>query len=245
MYHKRISSNLKSNAENPSDIDSSATDRNNNKSYCNHIKKCELVLKKFSSLKQRYLKLKKENRYLKSKNYIKKVMKAKLSEKSINAGTVGMLVSGGKKSKMYRREDISVAAVLKSMSRKAYRFIRKRKLLRLPCESSIQNWIRKFRTNCGGVQNELIDILTAKHGHIQRDTYAFLSFDEMSLKSRWVYDSSNRVVRAPAKKLQCVIARGVITGWKIPVYFSNDFGSIENHYSCNGGEGFQSFGCQF
>ena len=84
-------------------------------------------------------------------------MKDKLMGKS-NPGTIGMLVAGGKKSKKYRREDVSVAAVLKSMSRRAYRYIREKKLLRLPSENVIQNWLRNFRTECSGVQTELLDI---------------------------------------------------------------------------------------
>lgn len=44
----------------------------------------------------------------------------------------------------------------------------------------------------------------------------------MALKSRWAYESAAKLVRKPAKKLQCVIARGLISGWKIPVYFAAD-----------------------
>ena len=49
-----------------------------------------------------------------------------------------------------------------------------------------------------------------------------ISFDEMHLKQRWCYDQAEKRVLKPAKKLQCVFLRGLIHGWKTPVFFAFD-----------------------
>ncbi|KAG8180681.1 hypothetical protein JTE90_006737 [Oedothorax gibbosus] len=46
-----------------------------------------------------------------------------------------------------------------------------------------------------------------------------LSFDEMHIDSRLCYDSSEDQVLGPFSKVQVVLARGIMSPWKQPVYF--------------------------
>ena len=179
------------------------------------------MIKEVLSLKQENKAIKQENRSLKSKKHIKSLVSTYLKGSSVNPATAGMLVTGGRGRRLYLREDVAVGAVLKSMSRKTYRYIRKNKLLKLPSESTISQWLRDFNIRCNGTQHMLLKILSAKHQKPE-DKQVWLSFDEMALKQNWTYDFQNKQALPPAKKLQVCMARGLITGWKLPVYFSTD-----------------------
>ena len=65
--------------------------------------------------------------------------------------------------KLYSREDVAVAAVLKNMSWKTYKFLRKKKLLKLPSESTLGEWLKNFTLDTNGLQHNLLDILSAKN----------------------------------------------------------------------------------
>ena len=71
------------------------------------------------------------------------------------------------------------------------------------------------------VAREGLDIVTAKNLS-EADRELWLSFDEMALRETYVYDTKTKKVLQPAKKLQCVMVRSLISGWKLPVYFSTD-----------------------
>ena len=66
-----------------------------------------------------------------------------------------MLVTGGRGRKIYSREDVAVAAVPKSMSRKAYKFLRKK--------STLGEWPINFSLDTNGLQHSFLDIVTAKN----------------------------------------------------------------------------------
>ena len=44
----------------------------------------------------------------------------------------------------------------------------------------------------------------------------------MQLSERWTYDQVNKRAVLPGKKFQCVMARGLFTRWKTPVYLGVD-----------------------
>ena len=104
--------------------------------------KCKQLQKNVTNLKTQLSKVKKQNRWLKSKKCFNIKMKAKLQESSVNPGTASMIMRGGSKSKCYEKEDIAAAALLKSVSNKSYKILRKRKLLRLPSEFAIRKWLQ-------------------------------------------------------------------------------------------------------
>ena len=85
-------------------------------------------------------------------------MKVKLQESSVNPGTASMIMHGRSRSKCYEKEDIAAAALLKCVSNKSYKILRRRKLLRLPSEFTIRKWLQDFRVEVG-MQESAIDVL--------------------------------------------------------------------------------------
>ena len=116
----------------------------------------------YLALKQENRKLQKEIKYLKSKKYEHSIVFKHLHGKT-NPATATMLVNGGRGKELYSREDVAVAAVLKNMLWKTYKFLRKKKLLKLPSESTLGEWLKNFTLDTNGLQHNLLDILSAKN----------------------------------------------------------------------------------
>ena len=184
------------------------------------ITNCKTTIKHFLSLKKENNRLQTEIKYLKSSAHERSILMKYLNGKTTPA-TAGMIATGRRGKLMYSREDISVAAVLKSMSRKTYQFLRKKKLLKLPCENTIREWLKDFSLDTNGLQHNLLDIVSAKN-MTEADKNLWLAFDEMALREAYVYNGKTKTVLEPAKKLQCVMVRSLISGWKLPVYFSTN-----------------------
>ena len=217
--HKEIVNNNTS-SNNSTTANNKTADNNTNINNLRTIQNCERAIMHYLSLKQQNRTLKKEIKVLKSKKHEKSVVFKHLRAKT-NPATAAMLVTGGRGKKLFSREDVAVAAVLKSMSRKTYKFLRKKKLLKLPCESTLSQWLQNFTLDTDGLQYNLLDILSAKNLS-QADRELWLAFDEMAIRESYLYNSKTKTVLQPAKKLQCVMVRSLISGWKLPIYFSTD-----------------------
>ena len=211
--------NNNTSSNNSTTANNKTADNNTNNTNLNIVENCERAVMHYLSLKQENRTLKKEIKYLKSKKHEKSVISKHLQAKT-NPATAAMLVTGGRGKKLYSREDVAVAAVLKSMSRKTYKFLRK-KLLKLPCESTLSQWLQNFTLDTDGLQHNLLEILSAKNLS-EADRELWLSFDEMAIRESYLYNSKTKTVLQPAKKLQCVMVRSLISGWKLPIYFSTD-----------------------
>ena len=204
-------------------ITNAANNANNNNYTANHtrtVQNCEEAIMHYLALKQENQKLKKEIKFLKTKKHENSIVFKHLHGKT-NPATAAMLVTGGRGKKLYSREDVAVAAVLKNMSCKTYKFLRKKKLLKLPSESTLGEWLRNFTLDTNGLQHNLLDILSAK-SLSAADRELWLSFDEMALRESYLYDPKTKKVLLPAKKLQCVMVRSLISGFKLPIYFSTN-----------------------
>ena len=163
-------------------------------------------------------KLKKANaklRYIQSDKYLA----TKIEQTSVTPATAKQIVSG-KRPKTYSNEDIAAGALLQAVSRKAFDIIRERGWMRLPTRRTIEGWLSEFKVVMG-MQHQIIDLASNRHTEAAAKEI-FLAFDEMSLKESWCYDKDNKQVLVPATKMQLVIARGIISGWKMPVFVASD-----------------------
>ena len=95
--------------------------------------------------------------------------------------------------------------------------------MQLPSRTTVAAWLQNFTIE-EGIQQNLINIVKAKHPELEARE-VFLSFDEMSLKDRWVYDKVS---------LRFFCALGLGTGvnygfhsYFIPFFFSG----VHNHQS--------------
>ena len=113
-----------------------------------------------------------------------------LSRGSMTSATVFKAIKGTRP-RLYSKEDVAAGAVLRSISPKAFNLIRDRSWMQLPSRSTVLNWLSKFAVVEGG-QPALIDLVKDKYPNAAARE-VFLSFDEMPLKERWVYDKVGRI----------------------------------------------------
>ena len=113
-----------------------------------------------------------------------------LSRGSMTSATVFKAIKG-KRPHVYSKEDVAASAVLRSISPKAFNLIRDRGWMQLPSRTTVLSWLSKFVIVEGG-QPALIDLVKDKYPDAAARE-VFLSFDEMSLKERWVYDKVGRI----------------------------------------------------
>jgi hypothetical protein len=127
------------------------------------------------------------------------------------------------KSKMWwTDEDIASALALRSVSKKAYTYLRKVKNIPLPGLSTLAKWTQNFKC-IPGIQEEVINIMKAKSKFLNEfSKKTVLSFDEMGIDSRICYDEAEDKAYGPHSNVQVLMARGLFNQWKQPVYYDFD-----------------------
>ncbi|GBN72314.1 Transposable element P transposase [Araneus ventricosus] len=60
------------------------------------------------------------------------------------------------------------------------------------------------------------------HSKPEAERVCILSFDEMHIDRKICYDVSEDQILGPFSKVQLVLARGIMAGWKQPVFFNFD-----------------------
>ena len=113
--------------------------------------------------------------------------------------------------------------MLRTISRKAYEYLRKNKILPLPAVSTLRLWIKKFRCR-PGLQTSILKIIKQKISSETDPQFAVasLSFDEMHILKEYQYDQRNDQIIGPCQKMQVVVARGIISNWKQQIFFDFD-----------------------
>ncbi|KAL4090254.1 hypothetical protein QTP88_025136 [Uroleucon formosanum] len=166
---------------------------------------------------EKFQKLKSDYEVIKNQN-------EKLSE--INDKNKTIIFHLQKKIKWYDQfwtpEDISSAITLRSVSPKAYRFLRTKKNFPLPGMSTLRAWASKLFLN-SGLFTSVMSLMQAKGESLSKiDKLTVLSFDETYISKRICFDKQNEQVLGPSKRVQTVIARGLVKDWKQPIYFDYD-----------------------
>lgn len=136
-------------------------------------------------------------------------------------GQITVLMNRNKKIQ-WSSEDISCAISLRSVSAKAYRYLRTKLKYPLPALSSLRRWVSSFECSPGILKHVL---LVMKHNGSNLNDFqkiTALSFDEMSLSQQMCFERKYEKVFGPHKHVQVVMARGVTSKWKQPVYFDFD-----------------------
>ena len=113
--------------------------------------------------------------------------------------------------------------MLRTISRKAYEYLRRNKILPLPAVSTLRLWIKKFRCR-PGIQASILKIIQKRLSSETDNSFsvASLSFDEMHILKEYQYDQRNDEIIGPCQKMQVAIIRGIISNWKQPIFFDFD-----------------------
>ncbi|CAI6357563.1 unnamed protein product [Macrosiphum euphorbiae] len=119
-------------------------------------------------------------------------------------------------------EDIASAITIRSVSPKAYRYLREKKNFPLPGMSTLRNWASTFSIEPGLLKNVMI-LLKAKGDTMSvNEKLTMISFDETYVSNKICYDKKSEQIYGPAKCVQAVVLRGLVGSWKQPIYFDFD-----------------------
>ncbi|KAF0289762.1 Transposable element P transposase [Amphibalanus amphitrite] len=110
---------------------------------------------------------------------------------------------------------------LRCLTRKGYKYAQSVLKIPLPSASTLSRWTRAFRVT-PGVMDAAASVLEAVTTDMSdMDRLCVISFDEMSLDSRYCYDSTaDQVLRG--SKLQLLMVRGLCSPWKQTLYYQLD-----------------------
>ena len=168
-------------------------------------------------------KLQAENRKLKSIKHQQKVASKLLSGVLTEPQIRMMTTPGLRRVKKWTEEDILQALVLRRASKKAYSYLRRKKLLPLPGLSTLRKWIHHVKCVLG-IQLEAMSVLEAQVGEkksIPLYNVASIAFDEMYLSKKYSYSSRQDQV-FKADTVQVVMVRGLFHNWKQPIFYDFD-----------------------
>ncbi|XP_024870088.1 uncharacterized protein LOC112453528 [Temnothorax curvispinosus] len=116
----------------------------------------------------------------------------------------------------WSQEDIAAAISFKSVSPKAYRYIRKLKQIPLPAPSTLRKWITDFNIN-EGILTDVLSIMKAKSSSMTpMERATVICFDEIYLTNQMQIERKTERVVGPHKRCQVLIARGIFKKWKQP-----------------------------
>jgi len=169
---------------------------------------------------------KKENQMLTSKKHATAIVSNEL-QKYFSPSQAKSIMT--QKRVNWSEEDIVKGLMLRSLSRKSYQFIRKKKLFPVPSISTLRKWVSKF--DCSpGILNDVMMMLKKQ---ISIDSNEKLKlgvfcFDEMDFKKKYEYFQKKDCVFGPSKKVQVGMVRGLCGNWKQPVFFDFDCPMTEN-----------------
>ena len=121
---------------------------NENSTQCD-IEDIELLKKQVNFYKKKCQDLNRTVKHLKSQKNIDRIVKDRLLARGMTLNMANMYVKGRKFGRNINIQDVVFAATVKGLSPKTYRYIRKRKLIRIPSESSIRRWLSRFKLKPG------------------------------------------------------------------------------------------------
>lgn len=129
------------------------------------------------------------------------------------------MMSTQKRKKKWTEEDISRGIVTRAISRKAYDFWRNKIGIPLPSASTLKRWCAKFPCYPGILHNVLLLMKKCSENLTEKEKLCVLSFDEIHVDNKICYDVGMDQVLGSYSKVQVVLARGIFSSWKQPIYF--------------------------
>lgn len=188
-------------------------------------KKLEETLKAKEGLAR---KLKKTKNILKVKD--RQISKSENKEKKYKGildnvftpGQVRILCNSNQKSAKWSAEDISRAISLRRISLKAYKFLRNSTGIPFPAMSTLRTWAQKFDIR-QGVLNDALAIMKNKAEKMSEfERLTVITFNEIYILNQISINRKEEEVVWPHKTTQVMMARGLFSKWKQPVYYKFD-----------------------
>ena len=116
-------------------------------------------------------------------------------------------------------QDYCFALTLKTLSARAYRYVRNSRIIPLPGVSNIRHFFQNFQIPEGYLEtvDKLLAIEAAK---LTRDCDRVVSvnFDEVHLRQEVVYDNQEDRILAMIKRANVMQMRGIFKNYKVPIW---------------------------
>ena len=141
---------------------------------------------------------------------IKKGVEEFLKSKNLTPAQIKCLMNNTKRARV-TKDDILNSLYLRSISSRAYEYLRKNGFLYLPSRQTIERWLNGMMQCKDGFNDDAITVqrkkLEASDNPLYK--YAQITFDEVHIKEAIEFDRKNQEVIGPHKKLQTVMIRGL------------------------------------
>lgn len=127
----------------------------------------------------------------------------------------------GKPVTRWKESDIISALALCSLSMKTYTYLRD-KDVPLPSVSTLRRWISDVNVE-PGILNSVIRMMHIRGASLSiEEKICIISFDERKIEKKYSYDKAADKMYTPKNYVQVLMARGIIGGWKQPVFYDFD-----------------------
>ncbi|CAI6358180.1 unnamed protein product [Macrosiphum euphorbiae] len=127
-----------------------------------------------------------------------------------------------KKRVHWSTEDISKAFTLRYFSKRAYSYVKDELHYPLPGLSSLQRSAKNIDMR-NGIREDVIRMMKLNGDTLQDyEKLTVLMFDEVKISSTMEYDVLHDEVVGPHSQMQVVMARGIASQWKQPIYVGFD-----------------------
>lgn len=153
--------------------------------------------------------------FQKATDYLKDTLRGKFSSAQVDSLITGKPVT------RWKEEDISTAITLRSLSSKAYNFLRT-KMIPLPSTTTINRWVSDMPVEPGILDSVLTMLKHQSETMTEAERLCTLSLDETSVQREWTYDKATDRIYEPKRHVMCVMIRGLIAPWKQLLYYDFD-----------------------
>ena len=118
-------------------------------------------------------------------------------------------------------DQVCRGSIIKSMSNRVFEYLRQNDLMKtkLPSRRTQGRWLSEFHVSPGVNDSFLNIVQKSLEGSKKQERQTILSFDEIDLKKCYQYDSRQKQVFGPCKKMQVCMARGLFADWKQIIFF--------------------------
>lgn len=154
----------------------------------------------------------------------------KLSEKQVNEILKSFFTEGQIRCIVERRkwvhwsiDDYASAISLRSVSPKAYMYLRLKLNYPLPSLSTLRRQALKKFDIQEGLLLDVLAVMREKGKEFKPfEKVAVITFDEMALSPEVCFDLKIEKLVGPCKKVQVIMVRGLFSKWKQPIYYKFD-----------------------
>ena len=155
--------------------------------------------------------LKKESKRLQSKKYLNTYMDEVLRNRGHTKAERRCMMNPKQNRALYSQDDVARAVVLKGISSKAFNYERNRKVLPIPSKRTQERWLSRIKCLPGYLKStiDMIKTLSEKSG-LEHFNETILAFDEVAIHQRYEMDLKTQTIYGNHKKLQMVMARGLV-----------------------------------